>query len=328
MIAQKQLLLFISLAVVGIFYSCNREELEQDSGTIQKIEVNEGTLTFETQASFENTIEYLMKNQSNLDQWESQFSTFVSMRTAFENISENDIETMSKNNSNSGFENLVTFTEADGEIEARMNIDDLVLATIVNEEGLVQVGASAYKIRYNKLYKVDKSNLDILKSIDDLEMKNSLKSNNIESFSVTHNYFQFDAGELQTKADRDCTKRYWKKKRKRLKGEQWTTNIGPFYSGAGARTKHQKRSARIWWRNKTQRLRLRLNGTYTQYFNGIPSPPINVNEDSGWRTDDGREAYTFDFCVNANCSFQINSLSSIHECTCDDGNYERCDIVF
>ena len=330
MTVKKHLLLFLAISLIGCYYSCNKEELQEQQSSMDTGQVYEknGILNFASETSFKTTIENLIKNQNTLNEWETQFPNFVSMRTAFENISDKDIEAMSKIESNKGFEDLVTFTESNGELEARMNIDDLVLATIINKNGLVRIAESVYKVRYNILYKVEEKNMEILKSIDDSKIQKSLQSYNIESYPVTHNYYDYNITNVDLKADRTCKKTYWKKNRKRLKGEQWTTNIGSLYSGAGARTKHQKRAVRIWWRNKTKKLRLRLNGSYTQIFNGIPLPPTAVNEDSGWKNDDGREAYTFDFCVNASCSFKINSLSSTHECICDDGNYEKCDIIF
>lgn len=312
----------IAIAVFGS--SCSHEDTIETTENQKSISVLNGMIVFESEQVFEETIAKLMKNQNELDQWESQFKNFTSMRSSYNNLSEDDYEKIEKNNTSNYFHDLLKITEGD-EPEARMNIDDLVLATLVNHKGCLQIGQDVYKFRYDTLYKTNFENIQNLNQIDLLD-KQSLKSAGIETFEVTHNYNEIDLSD--NKADRTCDKRYWKKKRKRLKGEQWTTHIGSLYSGAGARTKHQKRSARIWWRNKTKQLRLQVNGSYTQYFQGIPSPIINVNEDTGWASDDGREAYTLNFCVNASCTFEINDLTSIHECTCDDNNYERCDIVF
>ena len=316
----------IAVAAVMLFLSsCDKEESIQSTETSQSITLKNGMIIFNTSDDFEKTIESLMKNQNNLDQWEKNFNGFTSMRTAYDNLSEDDMQKIASNKSSHHFRDILKISD-DQEPEALMNIDDEVLATLVNEQGLLQIGNEVYKFRYDMLYKTAYKDLDKLANIDNYS-KADLKNNNIETFEVSHNYFVTELSE-NFKADRTCDRRYWKKDRKRLKGEQWTTNLGSLYSGAGARTKHQKKTLGIWWRNKTQRLRLRLNGNYTQVFQGIPQPPIAVNEDSGWATDDGREAYTFDFCVNVNCSFQINSLTSTHECTCDDGNYESCSIVF
>ncbi|KAA1243212.1 hypothetical protein [Aquimarina sp. RZ0] len=320
--------------IIGFFVSCNKEEIPENTQTSLiegKIELVDGVLKFDSEATFENTLRQLINKQNSLDEWEKQFSGFTSMRAAFDKLSDKDLENIAVNESNEGFEDLLIITESDGELEIRMNIDDLVLATIANQHGLVLIDDYAYKIRYNTLYKIKESSLDKIVNIDNAKAQKLINTNEIESFPVSHQYYDSELGNTEdedfAKADRTCNKRYWKKKRKRLKGEQWTTNIGPLYSGAGARTKHQKRSARIWFRNKTKQLRLKLNGSYTQYFEGIPITQ-NVAEDSGWQNDDGREAYLFDFCINANCSFTINNLSSTHECICDDNNYLRCDIIF
>ncbi|MGY3795002.1 hypothetical protein [Aquimarina sp. 433] len=318
-----KVIICITIAVFGS--SCSHEDIIETTENQKSISVINGMIVFESEEVFEETISKLMKNQSELDQWESQFKSFTSMRSSYNNLSEDDYEKIEKNSTSYHFQDILKITEGD-EPEARMNIDDLVLATLVNHKGCLQIGQDVYKFRYDILYKTNFENIQNLNQIDLLD-KQSLKSVGIETFEVTHTYNEVDLSD-NNKADRTCDKRYWKKKRKRLKGEQWTTHIGSLYSGAGARTKHQKRTARIWWRNKTKQLRLRVNGSYTQYLQGIPSPIINVNEDTGWVSDDGREAYTLNFCVNVNCTFQIHDLTSIHECTCDDNNYERCDIIF
>lgn len=321
------------VVLFGIFTSCNNDdavETTESSVTItdaQNITIEKGMLKFASAADLESTIASLIKDQNSLEQWESQFSDYTSMRTAYENISEKDIEMITNNKLDHKFKNIVTITGNDDDLEARMHIDDLVLATLTNENGLLQIGDQVYKITYNTLYKASEKNIESLLAIEELKNNKSMEESGIETFEVTHQYYTINGSDTY-KADRTCDKRYWKKNRKRLKGEQWTTNIGSLYSGAGARTKHQKRSLRIWWRDRTQKLRLKLNGSYTQVFNGIPQPSVTVNSDSGWKNDDGREAYTFDFCINVSCSFSINNLTSTHECICDDGNYEKCDIVF
>lgn len=104
-------------------------------------------------------------------------------------------------------------------------------------------------------------------------------------------------------------------KKRRLKGELWVNNtFGGLYSGVGARTKHQVKTLGIWWRKATCKIMLAVTGTYSYTSQGIEYGPYTVNYNSGWLTDDGRDAYTFDFCVFAGgCTF-VTNVDGVHAC--------------
>ena len=99
------------------FIGCQKEK--ETSGEIneKKIEVHDGILSFATVKDYENTIDYLAElGDDNFSDWEEKLS-FVSMRA--------------------------TFDEA---TLAKKGIEDVLLATLLNPEGLIQIAGNIYKL--------------------------------------------------------------------------------------------------------------------------------------------------------------------------------------
>ena len=246
------------------------------------------------------------------------------MRTAFYSIEATDdnIDLLLDK-----YKDIVTVTDRLGEQEAVMIIDDRVLATLFNNKGIVQIGTDIYKATYNTFYRVatkDWASLD--NDITSISARSS-GSDKIEAIHVERQVYEFEVPAINAKKIEDCDSRY-DRGRKRVKGEIFTTKIGSLYSAAGARTKHQRKRAWIWWRNRTRQIRLQVTGEFEQYIDsyGVPvsSGPIPIDYDSGWLSDDGRESYTFEFCANVKCKFAIISMYGTHSALCDDNVRRSC----
>jgi len=321
--------LFYLASVVVLVVACNKDKIDQDTATPQALEkpisVVNGRLVFSSKESFEATIGTLKKQQNQLRKWESQFDGFTSMNTAYENLTESDFEKMAAANTTDGYENIITFVGVGEQREAVINIEDPLMASLVNKDGLLQIGEDVYKINYDQVVKVKVSDINKLEGA-----RLSNKNASLEVLPVTHTVLsEASSPNGRIAEERVCTQEYRTSGgiggiKKRLVGEIYATTIGVLYSGVGARTKHQQRIGGVWFRKRTNQIRLTVTGQFVYY--GVGSRTENVNYDSGIQTDDGRDAYTFRFCFNASCEFKINYANSTHYALCDDGRARQCNL--
>lgn len=313
----------LSAALLGL-HACSEDDARQLSPTTESvvadISVNNGHLVFENRDIFDQTFTLLLSDQSKLNDWEQQFSNYQSMRSAFyaiEATDDNVDELLDKH------KDIITVTDRLGEQEAIMIIDDRILATFFSNEGLLQIGDELYKAGYHSFYKINAKEQALFEG--GIEAISARSNAAIEAIPVEREVYEFEAPTaVNAKRIETCETRYDKKGRKRVKGEVFTTKIGALYAGAGARTKHQRKRLGIWWRSRTKQIRLQVTGEFEQYFGQVSTGPIPVNYDSGWESDDGREAYTFEFCANVSCKFDIISMYGTHSCLCDDNVRRSC----
>ena len=149
----------IFFSVVSL--SCEKNELSvaesQNTQQINKIEVKNGRLVFVDEKHFNETLNYLESNQSEefLDNWEKQFSNFISSRKMFNSITEKDIEKIAKSKTLGVYEDYLTLIpDYDGEDRiATKQIPTNAIGTLFNKEGLVLVGNDAYKYTLDRLVK-------------------------------------------------------------------------------------------------------------------------------------------------------------------------------
>ena len=144
----KTLSIFVTLLVMGttIFItSCDRQAtvvVEPDGSRqgIAPIAVVEGRLKFADSQTFGKSLGELYKN-ANFDEWEKQFKGFTSLRAAYKRI---DMEEIATNPASLKAVEAIVRKESsptDGDSYDRSIVDPL-LAAIVSEKGLLQVGDS------------------------------------------------------------------------------------------------------------------------------------------------------------------------------------------
>ncbi|REA60080.1 hypothetical protein DSL64_15475 [Dyadobacter luteus] len=298
-----------------ILIACNRAGFESetplvpvDNADIQnsaRIGLFEDALHFRSKAEFDSTLMYLRENQDKLDIWERDFSNFKSMRTKYNELSDEDLEKTTEQNIDQYNGLLKIITDKDGETEIDRMIDDPVLSTIVNERGYVIVGDRAYRFSFEELSFTDLKNVDLLKNIT--ENKSRIGSIPIESRLVPIT----SSGRILARVE-TCSNEY--QARRRVKGEIWITSILEFYSGAGVRTKHQRRTAGVWFRQKIDKLALTVNARITQYVSGIIPPVADfpVSWDSGWKDNEGQVEFTFESCIFVDCTFEVSDSNNSH----------------
>ena len=119
----KKYNLFLFIAIIVTFYSCQEEEITilDSSQAINnenfKVEVIDNMLYFESRNEYEKAIDYLAQlGDENFENWEKEIS-FNSMRA---NFSEKALE--------------------------KMGVEDDLIATLLNPEGLIRIGDNVFEI--------------------------------------------------------------------------------------------------------------------------------------------------------------------------------------
>ncbi len=108
----------------------------------------DGRLMFESKSDFHAYTEHLIRNQdpSYLDKVEAGLNDFVSLRTATNQL-------------------IVQEGMDDGNQNNLRMVEDIVLESVLNDHGEIQIADSVYKITHNYIYMVDHQESDLLSSI-------------------------------------------------------------------------------------------------------------------------------------------------------------------
>lgn len=118
----KKYNLFLFIAVIVTFYSCQEEEIiilnsPQANNENYKVEVIDNMLHFNSREDYEKTIDYLAElGDENFMNWEKEIS-FNSMRASFSE-----------------------------KIRTKMGIEDDLIATLLNPESQIRIGDNIFKI--------------------------------------------------------------------------------------------------------------------------------------------------------------------------------------
>jgi hypothetical protein len=325
-----------TLLMVGLIlflFACDKQENAPSKSAADgnEVRLESGALRFASEQAFESTLTTLQKNQSKLDAWEKKFSGFVSMRTAFNSITDRDIAIITSQGSTKGYDSFLTIIGEGDDKEAVMNVDDDLLATLLNKDGILYIGDALYKVNYRKLVKVSdfKSNKVDLSTLG--SVTSSDQSRGITVADVKHRYMGAP-GNVKNAREVTCIKDYWHGNalccKKRFVGQLYTTEVGFLYSSAGAKSVHQRRTSGIWWADKIPEIQVRVQGEFVQHYSGMPSITAPVNYDSGVQIDDSGDKENFQFCVNAPCEFSINWMNSYHYGKCDDYQVRECNLTW
>jgi hypothetical protein len=306
----------------------------------EDIALENGRLRFSSEKVFEDTVQRLSQAQSPeaLDMWEQQWGPYVSARTAFGRIKEEDITRIANAHSTRGYDGFLSLTGEGENREAVRNIDSPVLATLANQEGLILVGDDAFRFFYDRMIKINDFEESKLNGLE--LVRQSDASRGMEVYPITRKTLQREAFELDkdgqvTASSREvnCISDYWHGGtlccKKRLVGEVYASSHAYnsyYWASIVGRTKHQKRTSGIWYMDATQELRLQLNGSLTIIDDdGTGSYPQTLAHDSTVYGS-GQNEYTLEY-YDPDASrnmIGINSLSGSHSGVCDDYVSRAC----
>lgn len=119
-------------------------------------------MVFSSPEVYSETRIYLRDHPAMLDQWESKYPGFISMRTAYNTLTDDQLNLIFRNASNKGFENILTLVwEEDRTFHIARNNPVDYLSTLANHQGLIQIGNKLLKHNRNEIIEVE----DISKNI-------------------------------------------------------------------------------------------------------------------------------------------------------------------
>lgn len=323
---KKGTLLFLLAVLIG----CDTaQELETSSTGVR---LNQDVLHFSSKNAFDRTVADLQKDQSKLDEWERQFQGYVSMRTAYDHLTKDDLEKISMQGID-GYENILSITGEGDDREIVRNIDDDIMASLVNQDGLLYIGNDAFKVTYNNLIRITDG---VNRGADLRHIYSTAEIKNQPNVEIQHVERRILNSTLKSKVsavgrDETCYRDYTQrspKRKNRLKGEIWSTDLGALYSSIGARTRHQERILGAWFADKIPQIRLIVTGQVQQLY-GAPPPIVeDINFDTGILYNSSGESNTFQFCIGVPCEFTINYMTTTHWGVCDDNVVRSCSVTW
>lgn len=271
----KKLLYLVLFAATGIavLVSCEKEDLvTQNAIEFDGFSLIEGRLAFDNDVSFSKTLDELYLSQGELDKWEKGITGYISMRTQFENMTDEYAEELMGKME----ENKYVFTlleEENGDLSMERNLYNDVLATLVDHNGYLQVGDKVYRFTYTHYYSVDVNDIELLKAeefsnpkVSATEIKREFVFEDTEQISLR----SYTVGECTTTSGN-----------KRVKGLIVREEI--FDNDCNITTKHQKKVLGIWWANSTS-ISVSFSGNFTKLFsscNPVPHPFFSNSGSSG-----------------------------------------------
>ena len=318
------LILFVGTVLV---LSCQKpieSNLASETSVMSdEMKVVDGILHLPNQKTFDDLTQDLAKKQDKLSDFESKFSGFVSIRTAFAALKDIDAESIAKNGITERYKGFVSVIGNDESKEITRTITDPILATLVNKDGLLRIADQLYKFEYNKFY--------ILKLKNGVSSKVSFdeKSEGVIVGKVTHS----TSPNAKVAASTTCIQEYWVgNSKRRMAGDidysEYTANGGSQYSNVTIYTKHQKRVFGIWWSTNIPMLSFSGNliahnvGSWSSGNWGIQHP-INFERACN---DCCSEEISFPSQCPSGCAPTVSNVNTDHTAYCSDGYYRTCSI--
>lgn len=308
------------------FVACNKEELVKATQTEEKIDLVNGRLKFSSRKAFDQLMGELSKQQTpkELDKWEAQWPGFVSMRKAFNQITEQDIVKIATNGTK-GYDGYLTLTGKGEDRETVRNVDNHVLATLVNKDGIVLIGDKAYKFRYGSIVKMNGYTDAKIAKFQDATATS--EADGVEVLPVKRKIMGSKTEPLDGGRQINCEQLYWHGGslccRKRLLGELYATEVSDGWNGIGGYTKHQRKSSGVWWSDQAPEVRFVLHAVV--YFPGSFNPSVIDRDVYGY--DDGIVEYSYYPLDSNGNGLRISGMTEFntyHSSVCDDGRFREC----
>ncbi len=302
-------------------------KLIETSSQIENVSVINGRLVFDTKETFENIFNSLKeKTTDELLDWQNKnFKGYYSVLELYERLSEEDIMKIGNSKSVKGYENIAFLKSDRYGLELVRTIDDKILAVLTNNEGLIQIMDDIFYLQYDTIKEI--------KSPTELELHNLIQSNwnnsgdvKIITHPVTRKTISNSTSKIQ--ATNTCIKEYKSKRRFKLEATVTNTYIS---SGIYSKVKHQKKSFGIWFNTKANKMRLTIDGTFSQVN------PINPNQSysqyvywtTGLSSNVSKLTWTWYRCFFADCDFSTSTgATSYFEGYGDNNIYSNCTKAF
>ena len=281
------------------------------------IAVVDGRLNFATKELYVQTVKHLVAHQGELLTWEKQFSDYTSMRRAFESITSEQFEQMIEEKAYDKYRGVLSLVQDGDDKELAINIEDHVVATLVSDKGLVQIGTDVYKIGHDKTVKFSHYAPGMENS--DYALTDAGKGVTVALI----NRREYTSPTLRgARGETNRLEEYWvgwSKRRLVATVYDWGSDL---FDDAhiGFQTKHQRRFSGIWFAEDIPSLGYSGYGSYQVYSNGIPigspvpfSVPSTSTSGSYINQTLAYDLYRHDFI----------EVHTVHFGNCNDGNYRE-----
>lgn len=290
----------------------------------QEVKLVNGVLHIPSLKHFRQITENLTKKRDKLDEFEHQFAGFISVRTAFSQLTDVDAEKIATNGLTAQYKGYVSVIGEGETKEITRTITDPILATLVNREGLLVIGNTAHKFYYDKFYM---SNLQNNASRIDFNEKDA----GVSIGRVTHGNAL--ASNARGAASIHCLHEYWVgNNKRRLAGDidysEYYTNGALHYRNVTVYTKHQKRVLGTWWTMDTNSLSLtgsikihNLDSWETGIWGTQFTYSINHScTDCGWLEE------SFGSNCPTGCAPTYTDINTSHSGQLTNGSWEGCNL--
>jgi hypothetical protein len=266
----KRLNLFFILTTL-FFSGCNDERtksiFKSNSSENSSFEVSNGVLKFKDKSSFEIFFKSKIEIFENLkNEVKINFPDFISMRSAYETLNENEKLEIAKNNSNKGYEGFLTIVENKNGSNAVINTENLILSEMFNKEGLLIVGSDLFKMEFNKVVKLENYLENEIDRFKKGQLKREIKEISYAPIrlgnSVKNLRFK-DINDVQD-VDRSCHDVYSGNRAFTAEFILWGSiavfwfdvSINQQFYAIQAEVKHKKRFGGVWFQNDAPSIRM------------------------------------------------------------------------
>lgn len=279
----SSLLSFAYLIVLVTISSCKKDELNgfanQNTSQIEQqpeFKVLNGRLYFQDLKTFNDGVQYLLKNQDNVEAFYAMVPGFTSSNAQYladlQKIDNGEIQSLDQL---SAFKSL-TMRNYLGEQELAPTIDAVLLGYMVNKDNILQIGDTIYYFTYDRLFEFSNNKYLELNGDIKFDINNADRTYDIHR-SIDNQFVEPDNGSRSV-IDEFTYNYYTCAVDRRFYGNMETTDAG-VYLEIRLTTKHQKKSLGVWVGENVSSISTIGTGEYTGPFIEDPTHyPYDVNK--------------------------------------------------
>lgn len=243
----------IFVGALTLLFACGKQVMTPEPS----LRLTDGHLVFANELAYDKTMEE-MQSDAKHDMIQSQFPAFISMKKAFETISEQDQAKIGGTLDLSGYEGFLTIhKEKSGELSADIVVDDPYLNQILDKNGMIQIGSKW--IKYTETHKLEVENPD---DSQIAQLRSYQDGKTVPAFAKATSYKALQSND--TRCGNTQGEAYYTHggKSKRIVGQTLIVSLsccpGQFVRAV---TKHQVKNVGIWWADEASQLGISSTGT-------------------------------------------------------------------
>ncbi|WP_077920558.1 hypothetical protein [Spirosoma sp. 209] len=296
---------------------------------VADVQVIDGRLKFSSKEKFDKTVQLLAQQQDRLAEFEKKFNGFVSVRTAFNQMTDHDNESVAMRGIGESYKSYVAIIVKGEDKEIARTITDPILATLVSKDGWIYIGNDAYYVTRDQFELVKNRSASKIADV----MAGRLNRSDVIHGTVSHQP-QNSAGARRADSQ-TCIQEYFDGSNKRrmagdIDYEFYNAAGGTFYKSLTIYTKHQRRNFGTYW-TQLNAPRLNISGSVTRrpITGGNTIDTFNFGIDN---IDQISRSYPETSCQDVPgqglvCDLIYSNVSSGHSATATTGAFLSCNIT-